>query len=81
MSNREDGFYWIRIISGGPALREEIAEWTGGAWVRTGDEYEIKDERVHVLSQRLVCPVTPPTRTVLAFLGDPDLELKPIGEE
>jgi len=53
---RAPGFYWIRVKSGGPPLRKEVAEWNDEYWERIGDDYLMLDEAVEVLSERLEEP-------------------------
>jgi hypothetical protein len=60
MSDREPGFYWLKMRhDGGP--RWEPAEWTvqdwGGQivtrWWRIGDEVEIHDDDIKEIGERI----------------------------
>lgn len=61
MTERDPGFYWIRVKSNGPLLAKEVAEWivpycSEGQWCRTGEQFSLFDEDAEVLSDRLEEP-------------------------
>ena len=56
MTTRPDGSYWVRVISGGPPLRAQIAEWEHVLWWTMGEECSMPDTAVRVLAGPLAMP-------------------------
>ena len=51
-----NGYYWVRVISGGPPLRAMVAAWEDGAWWTVGEECSMPDTAVRVLAGPLAVP-------------------------